>query len=87
MKRITMFMMRSCPYCRQALRWMDELLEENAEYRAIEIEKIDEQVYPDVARKYNYYFVPTFYVGDEKLHEGVASRKKIQRVFDAALDE
>ena len=79
--------MRSCPYCRQALRWMDELLAENAEYRAVEIEKIDELVYPDVARKYNYYFVPTFYVGDEKLHEGVASRKKIQRVFDAALEE
>jgi hypothetical protein len=66
---------------------MDELLAENAEYRAVEIEKIDELVYPDVARKYNYYFVPTFYVGDEKLHEGVASRKKIQHVFDAALEE
>jgi len=86
MKKITMFMMRSCPYCRQALRWMDELLAENSEYRAVEIEKIDELVCPDVARKYNYFFVPTFYVGDEKLHEGVASRKKIQRVFDAALE-
>jgi len=87
MKKITMFTMRSCPYCRQALQWMDELLAENAEYRAIEIENIDELVHPDVARKYNYYFVPTFYVGDEKLHEGVASRKKIQRVFDAALEK
>ena len=86
MKKITLFIMESCPYCRQALRWMDELLAENAEYRDIEIEKIDELVHPDIARRYDYYYVPTFYVGNEKLHEGAASYKKIRRVFDAALE-
>ena len=86
MKKITMFTMKSCPYCRQALRWLDELLAENADYRVIEIEKIDELLHPDIARKYNYYYVPTFYVGDKKLHEGVASYKKIRRVLDAALE-
>lgn len=79
--------MASCPYCRQALRWMDELFAENAEYRAIEIEKIDELVYPDIARKYDYYYVPTYYVDGVKLHEGAASIRKIRRVFDAALGE
>ena len=85
MRKITMFTMRSCPYCKQALRWMDELLEENAAYRAIEIEKIDELLYPKIARKHNYYYVPAFYVGDEKQHEGVASREIIRRVLDSAL--
>jgi len=85
MKKITMFTMASCPYCRRALGWMDELLAENPAYQAIELEKIDEVVYPDIAAKYNYYFVPTYYIGDEKLHEGAASKEKIRRVFDAAL--
>jgi glutaredoxin len=86
MKRVTMFLIASCPYCKQALRMMDELFTENPEYASIEIEKIDETIYPDVADRYNYYYVPTFYVGSEKLHEGVATVKKLRRVFDAALE-
>jgi len=65
---------------------MDSLFEENPKYLSLEIEKIDENLHPDIARKYDYYFVPTFYVGDKKLHEGAASIKKIRRVFDAALE-
>lgn len=86
MKKVTMFTMASCPYCRQALRWLDELLAENPAYSSIEIEKIDERVYPDIARRYDYYLVPTFYVGETKMHEGAASLKAIRRVLDAALE-
>jgi len=28
---------------------------------AVEIEKIDELVHPDIAGQYDYYYVPTFY--------------------------
>ena len=86
MKKITMFTMASCPYCQGALRIMDILFEENPDYLTLEIEKIDEIVYPDIAKKYDYYYVPTFYVGDQKLHEGAATIKKVRRVFDAALE-
>ena len=86
MKKITMFLMESCPYCKQALRWMDELFAENEGYSDIEIEKIDELVHTDIAAGYDYYFVPTYYVGGEKLHEGAASLEKIRGVFDAAMD-
>ena len=86
MKKITLFVMESCPHCKQALRIMDSLFAENAAYRSLEIEKIDERVYPDIADKYDYYYVPTFYVGDAKLHEGVADPVKVRRVFDAALE-
>ena len=85
MKKITMFLIQSCPYCKGALQIMDILFAENPEYLSLDIEKIDEVEYPDIANKYDYYFVPTFYVGDEKLHEGAATIKKIRRVFDAAL--
>ena len=81
-----MFYRASCPYCRAALQWMDDLFAENSEYLSLEIEKIDELVYPDIAGKYDYYYVPTYYVGDEKKHEGAASLEKVRNVLDAALN-
>jgi len=85
MKKITMFTMESCPFCKQALRWMDELMLKNPEYRDLEIEKIDEVIYPKIAAQYDYYYVPTYYVDNKKLHEGVASLDIIKQVFDAAI--
>ncbi|MCL2126008.1 MAG: thioredoxin family protein [Oscillospiraceae bacterium] len=87
MKKITMFTMRGCPYCNAALRWMDELAAEDPKYLSIEIEKIDEVASPGIASKYDYYYVPTYYIGGEKLHEGAASRDIIERVLNAALEE
>jgi len=87
MKKITMFTIKSCPYCNAALRWMDELFAENAKYRALEIENIDEVLHPNIANKYDYYYVPTYYVGGKKLHEGAATFDVVKRVFDAALEE
>ena len=87
MKKITMFLLKSCPHCKAALSWMDELYEENAEYRDLEIEMIDEKAHPQIANQYDYYYVPTYYVDNEKLHEGVASLKKIRQVFNAALEK
>ena len=86
MKKITMFTMESCPYCRQALRWMDMLFAEKKEYSSLFIEKIDELEHPDIAAGYDYYYVPTYYVDGEKLHEGPASLEMIRRVFDAAFE-
>jgi len=37
-------------------------------------------------KKYDYHYVPTYYVDGKKLHEGAASLKKIKRVFDAAME-
>jgi len=66
---------------------MDALIAENPGYASLEVEKIDELAYPEIARKYNYYYVPTYYVGDKKMHEGAADPKKVRRVFDAALKD
>ena len=79
--------MASCPYCRKALAWMDELISADTRYKAIEIETIDESINPDIAKQFNYYLVPTYYVGGKKLHEGAASLEIVRRVFDAALKD
>lgn len=86
MKKILMFTMKYCPYCRNAHRWMDELLKEKPEYASIEIEIIDEVKHRAIADRYDYYYVPTYYVGGRKLHEGVPTKKIVEDVFEAALN-
>ncbi len=85
MKPITMFMMKTCPHCMRALAWMDEVKRDHPEYQALQITMIDEGEQPELAAKYDYYYVPTFYVGDQKAHEGAASREIIESVFARAL--
>jgi len=82
-----MFTLKTCPYCKQAFQYINTLLSGDTRYSSLEIEYIDEDERPDISEKYDYYYVPTFYVGDEKMHEGAASLDKVRRVFDAALEE
>lgn len=85
MQKVTMFTMAGCPYCRAAHRWMEELMQEYPEYNDIELEIIDETEHPDIADRYDYYYVPTYYVGRDKVHEGVATKEKVHRVLERAL--
>lgn len=86
MKKLEMFVLAGCPYCREALRWMDELAEEKPEYRALEIEIIDEKKEAERAEAHDYWYVPSYYLGGEKLHEGAATKEKIERVLLAAIE-
>ena len=85
MKNILYFYLANCPYCRQAEQWLDELTAENPAYKAFTIERVEESRQPELANRYDYYYVPTFYIGGRKLHEGAASKDAIRRVLDAAL--
>jgi len=85
MKKITMFTMESCPYCREALRFIEELYKRDGRYRDIPLEKIDENKHPEIAKQYDYYYVPTFYVGEKKVHEGASSLQAVKNVFEEAL--
>ena len=87
MKPIRMFTMASCPYCQKARRWMDELMAENPAYRALSIDIVDEVEQPEYAEQFDYYYVPTYYVDDKKVHEGAATKQIVRRVFDAALKD
>ena len=86
MKPVLMFIMASCPHCRRALSLMEELKQENPEYGRVEINIIDENVHPELAGKYDYYYVPTFFVDNCKLHEGVPSKDAIRNVFSKACE-
>lgn len=87
MKPITMFMMKTCPYCRQAFGWMDECLAEHPEYKDLDVTMIDEREQPGIANQYDYYYVPTYYVGGLKVHEGAATRQIIDEVFAQAYQD
>ncbi|MDR1917186.1 MAG: thioredoxin family protein [Synergistaceae bacterium] len=81
MKEIKMFMMDTCPHCKRALELMEEIFIEHPEYRDIPLKKIDENIEPDYAYQFDYYYVPTFYVEEAKIHEGIPSKDDIKRVF------
>ncbi|MBN2559049.1 MAG: thioredoxin family protein [Clostridia bacterium] len=86
MKEIIMFTMAVCPYCRRARHWMKEIIDGNHLYANLEIKIIDELLHPFLAAKYDYYYVPAFYIGERKVHEGIATREIIESVFRRALD-
>jgi protein-disulfide isomerase len=84
MKPIRLFYLKHCPYCRQAQAYMDELKKQDA-YRHLEVEMIEESEQPELADRYDYYYVPTFYVDGEKVSEGAITPHQMEEVFKKAL--
>lgn len=85
MKPVKLFYLKTCPYCKKALRYLDELRAEQPMYAAVEIEMIEESEHPDVADSYDYYYVPTFYVGGVKVHEGGIWKEEVEAVLRQAV--
>ena len=85
MKKITMMYLKGCPYCKQAMNWMEELKQEQPVYQNINITYIEESEPPQLADTLDYWYVPTYFVDGIKKHEGAATKDKIKAVFDAAL--
>lgn len=85
MKHVKMMVLEHCPHCKKAFQYIDELKKENMLYRNIEIEVIDEQKEEAKTIGYDYYYVPTFFVNNLKIHEGVPSREAIESVLAEAI--
>jgi thioredoxin 1 len=85
MKNIQMFIQESCPFCKQALSWMEELEKENPEYSKIEVTIVDELLQADLANQHDYYYVPTYYIDGVKVHEGAASKDIVRNVYEKAI--
>ena len=84
-----MFYLKVCPYCIKAEQAIKELTAENPDYGKIKIERIEEAMHPEIAREYDYWYVPTLFVGKEKAYEARPGhsyeeiRANIKRVFDS----
>ena len=87
MKEVKMFMFESCPHCKKAILLMEEICREHPEYKAVKVEKIDEKEQADYAAQFDYYYVPTFYVGGVKTHEGPPTKEALIQVYDEAVKD
>ncbi len=88
MKKITYFYFKNCSYCKKADKFIEELLQENPDFKNIEITKIEERENPDIVANYDYYYVPCFYFNDtEKVLEGDLSKSDIENMLIRALSE
>lgn len=85
MKPVKLFYLKTCPFCKKALRYIDEARAAHPELRAVEIEMIEESEQPALADKFDYYSVPTFYVDGVKVHEGGIWPEEVVEVLRKAL--
>ena len=87
MAKIVYFFLQNCPHCKNADRMFAELVEKNPEYAKVEIAKVDEKLSPLYATKYDYWYVPAFYVNERKVHEGVPTMEAVENALKTALAE
>jgi len=64
---------------------MEELFKSDVKYSEIPLTIIDENEEPGLAATFDYYFVPTYYIDEDKVHEGAATFEIVKKVFDDAL--
>ena len=86
MKKITMFYQERCPFCKRAFQYIDELKQENPQLADIEIEAIEETKHPEIADKFDYYYVPTFYMDGIKVHEAGIFKNEMEELLKKALE-
>lgn len=87
--KLTAFILRRCPYCLQARELIGELCEEHPAFSSVEIEWIDEAQNAALAEQYDYYRVPSFFRGEEKLYEAdpLWSREEAKQRLEEMLDK
>ena len=89
MKNLTIFYMEGCPYCRMGRQAVEALLEEE-QYAGISVEWVNEKTEADRAAQYDYYYVPSVFLGEEKLFEAhpgddlAVISAGMKKAFDAA---
>ena len=86
MKKLTLFYLPSCPHCKLALKCLEELKRDNGDYARVEIDLIDESRDKALAESYDYWYVPCFFEGKTKLHEGHAEKADVKAVLDHAVN-
>lgn len=86
MSEFRLFYLEFCPYCREVFGYIDELKQEYPELNKIHLEMLDERKNLELSDSLDYYYVPTFYYGDQKLFEGAMTKEEVLHVFQQAMD-
>lgn len=84
---IRLFYQKNCPFCKWAFKYIEELKTEYPEFQKLSIEAIEENENPELADKYDYYYVPTFYLGEEKIHEGGIYKEELEALLRGVLNK
>ncbi|NLL92364.1 MAG: hypothetical protein GX222_08165 [Ruminococcaceae bacterium] len=82
MKKLKVFILKNCPYCIRAIAYINELVKENSAYADIEVEYIDERKDSAIADKYDYFYVPSFYIEEKKVFEGAIDKDGVRKILD-----
>ncbi len=85
MPKLTLFILEFCPYCIRVNQYLKELQAEDPKYLNVEIDVIDERKNRALANSYRYYLVPTFYMDQTKLFEGIMTKDDVRGVLETAL--
>ena len=83
MKPVKLFYLKNCPFCKKALRYIEEARAAHPELAAVGIEMIEESALADT---FDYYYVPTFYVGGVKVHAGGVYPEEVEKILRSALE-
>lgn len=79
------FILPYCPHCKRARGYIEELKKEDDKYSNIDFDFIDESIEVDLANRFDYYYVPSFFDGDKKLHEGTINKEQLKKMLDKYL--
>ena len=91
MKKVLAFRLNGCPYCKNAMKAVEELTAENEKYKSVFIEWVEENEHPEISAQYDYYHVPTFFVDGVKIYEAHRGESydecklNVKKVFEEAL--
>lgn len=84
-KDVLLVVKRACPHCDKAIEDMRELETAHPEFQDVDIEIVDEGEEPERIKGLEYYYVPSFFVDGQKIHEGKATPDEIIHVYEVAL--
>ena len=69
-----------------AFRVIDEVKQEQPEFKDIILETVDELEEPELADQFDYYYVPTFYVDGKKVHEGGIYKPEVEKLLRHVIE-
>ncbi len=85
MKTLKIFYLKNCPFFKKAFAYLEELQSERAEFKQIPIEKIEESEQAEIADSYDYYYVPTIYADEVKVHEAGITKEEMKSILLSCL--